>query len=307
MPEDIHIAAAIGDLLWLKQSAEKTENINELDSSAAGEGLMDCIELLLSYGARVDVYDNFGNLPLDLAKLWGHKSCVKLLKYKMWQLNKSKEASKRMEENRRSIFSFLEENNSQLFGAAKDKYFDSSNFYDWLMQVKTRHLVSTANREESTPRGKESQQNEKRKKVKQLSIGSRDSDSVCWKNSLHVKEFFAEKVPNLTDLYPRDPYTLEIDFTSTPLSLNPLYPSGSLYPLAGRTGQQLMEQKHQKNPFRRMYYRRKHLDDSPSYSLPEAEASWTIRNLASKNSSIPATLYPNDPKSMLYQLATLTD
>jgi hypothetical protein len=46
------------------------------------------LQLLLSVNADVYAEDNRKQSPLDLAKLWGHKRCAKLLAAAMWHQNK---------------------------------------------------------------------------------------------------------------------------------------------------------------------------------------------------------------------------
>lgn len=55
---------------------------------AASEGHIQCLELLLAHRADVYAEDSRKQSPLDLAKLWGHKRCAKLLAAAMWHQNK---------------------------------------------------------------------------------------------------------------------------------------------------------------------------------------------------------------------------
>ncbi len=44
---------------------------------AASEGHYDCLKVLLDNNADPFVLDYRGQLPIDLAKIWGHKKCAK--------------------------------------------------------------------------------------------------------------------------------------------------------------------------------------------------------------------------------------
>ena len=44
---------------------------------AASEGQVDCLKILLDLKPNARVTDRKGQTPLDLAKLWGHKTCAK--------------------------------------------------------------------------------------------------------------------------------------------------------------------------------------------------------------------------------------
>jgi hypothetical protein len=54
------------------------------------------LQLLLTFNADVYAEDSRKQLPLDLAKLWGHKRCAKLLAAAMWHQNKHLSAKERL-------------------------------------------------------------------------------------------------------------------------------------------------------------------------------------------------------------------
>ncbi|XP_035674832.1 ankyrin repeat domain-containing protein 53-like [Branchiostoma floridae] len=55
---------------------------------AASEGLVDCLQLLIDNRGVVDVIDVRGHRPIDLAKLWGHRKCARMLASVMWSQEK---------------------------------------------------------------------------------------------------------------------------------------------------------------------------------------------------------------------------
>ena len=55
---------------------------------AASEGQIECLRILLELKADTRVVDNRNQTPLDLARLWGHRTCAKLLGASIWQKDK---------------------------------------------------------------------------------------------------------------------------------------------------------------------------------------------------------------------------
>ena len=55
---------------------------------AASEGQIECLKILLELKADTRVIDNRNQTPLDLARLWGHRTCAKLLSASIWQKDK---------------------------------------------------------------------------------------------------------------------------------------------------------------------------------------------------------------------------
>ncbi|XP_062903254.1 ankyrin repeat domain-containing protein 53 [Mobula hypostoma] len=54
---------------------------------AAEVGLLDCITTLVEAGANVKAKDRKGQIPYDLAKLWGHRTCARYLASLVWKSN----------------------------------------------------------------------------------------------------------------------------------------------------------------------------------------------------------------------------
>ena len=46
---------------------------------AASEGHVQCLKALIDAGGKVTGKDARGHTPLDLAKLWGHRKCARLV------------------------------------------------------------------------------------------------------------------------------------------------------------------------------------------------------------------------------------
>ena len=56
---------------------------------AASEGQIECLKILLELKADTRVVDNRNQTPLDLARLWGHRTCAKLLSASIWHKDKN--------------------------------------------------------------------------------------------------------------------------------------------------------------------------------------------------------------------------
>ena len=56
---------------------------------AASEGQIECLKILLELKADTRVIDSRNQTPLDLARLWGHRTCAKLLSASIWQKDKN--------------------------------------------------------------------------------------------------------------------------------------------------------------------------------------------------------------------------
>ncbi|XP_039251579.2 uncharacterized protein LOC120329036 [Styela clava] len=59
---------------------------------AASEGLVECMKLLIEREAELNVADVRGHLPLDLARLWSHKNCARIIRTEMWKREKQEKA-----------------------------------------------------------------------------------------------------------------------------------------------------------------------------------------------------------------------
>uniref|UniRef100_A0A7N4PMG5 Ankyrin repeat domain 53 n=1 Tax=Sarcophilus harrisii TaxID=9305 RepID=A0A7N4PMG5_SARHA len=55
---------------------------------ASGEGMLDCIKVLVEAGGNVHITDNRQRKGLDLCKIWNHRDCARFLKDAMWKQDK---------------------------------------------------------------------------------------------------------------------------------------------------------------------------------------------------------------------------
>ncbi|KAM4706565.1 ankyrin repeat domain-containing protein 53 [Discoglossus pictus] len=72
---------------------------------AATEGLHDCVVALVEAGADVHAKNSQGQKPIDLCKIWGHRSCTRYLRNAMWKKEKEDFAKelKKMEKLKNDI------------------------------------------------------------------------------------------------------------------------------------------------------------------------------------------------------------
>jgi ankyrin repeat domain-containing protein 53 len=54
---------------------------------AATEGQLECIKILLELNCDTTIKDVRGQTALDLARLWGHRTCAKYLSNDLWNVN----------------------------------------------------------------------------------------------------------------------------------------------------------------------------------------------------------------------------
>lgn len=65
-------------MLCLNQYRSNDDGITPMHQ-AASEGHIQCLKALIDRNAKIYVKDYRGHTPLDLAKLWGHRQCARLV------------------------------------------------------------------------------------------------------------------------------------------------------------------------------------------------------------------------------------
>jgi len=68
--------------------------------------------MLLTYNPPLHDVDVRGHTALDLAKLWGHKKCARVIKDAMWKEQKAKEAEELKKLTKYAIVCYLIYSNS---------------------------------------------------------------------------------------------------------------------------------------------------------------------------------------------------
>lgn len=63
---------------------------------------MKCLQALIAAGAIIDSVDSNGNTPMDLARVWGHRICARILANRQWYLDKQKYLEKKRAEEKRA-------------------------------------------------------------------------------------------------------------------------------------------------------------------------------------------------------------
>ena len=69
---------------------------------ASSEGHVKCLMELIKAGGVIDSVDSDGNTPMDLARVWAHRHCARILSNHQWFLDKEKELNRKLEEEKRA-------------------------------------------------------------------------------------------------------------------------------------------------------------------------------------------------------------
>ena len=134
---------------------------------AASEGLAQCLEYLLTHDADVYAEDSRKQLPIDLAKLWGHKKCAKLLAAAMWHQNKHLSEKERLLTRNSKMADLLLEikrEHAELFEGqsevntlavlslpGKHRWSLQEKFDQWLVDIGTGSAIAPTARESKHP------------------------------------------------------------------------------------------------------------------------------------------------------------
>ena len=63
---------------------------------AASTGHVNCLKVLIDAGATINMYDSDNLLPVDYARIWGHRMCVRILNARQWHIDKNDELKHRI-------------------------------------------------------------------------------------------------------------------------------------------------------------------------------------------------------------------
>ncbi|XP_076801857.1 ankyrin repeat domain-containing protein 53-like [Clavelina lepadiformis] len=107
------------------------ENIT-LVHQAASEGLIDCLQILLKKHAPVDICDNRGHTPYDLAKLWGYKNCARVIQNEVWIRSKVNEYQecKKLDNLKENYINLQKEALQQLHN--EQEFYGNVTYGNWL-------------------------------------------------------------------------------------------------------------------------------------------------------------------------------
>ena len=63
---------------------------------AASTGHVNCLRALINAGAIINTFDSENLLPVDYARIWGHRLCVRILNARQWHIDKDNELRHRV-------------------------------------------------------------------------------------------------------------------------------------------------------------------------------------------------------------------
>nr|XP_002129924.1 ankyrin repeat domain-containing protein 53 [Ciona intestinalis] len=99
---------------------------------AATEGLFDCLQVLLQNDAPIDTPDVRGHTPYDLAKLWSHKKCARVIQDEVWKRNKVKEVVEKKKLNKlKQVYGDLQKEALQQI-LNEQEFYGSVTYSNWL-------------------------------------------------------------------------------------------------------------------------------------------------------------------------------
>jgi hypothetical protein len=80
---------------------------------ASSTGHVNCLKALIDAGATINTYDSDNLLPVDYARIWGHRMCVRILDARQWHIDKDVEQKHKLkaEEESRQMQEALNELN----------------------------------------------------------------------------------------------------------------------------------------------------------------------------------------------------
>ncbi|PAA78400.1 hypothetical protein BOX15_Mlig003739g2 [Macrostomum lignano] len=128
---------------------------------AASEGHLQALQLLIKLGAKLDQTDIRGFRPIDMAKIWGHRKCAKLLATETWHREKDQVARKLKMEKRLAMKDLLKQFEKEEQVAHDMRYQGNEAFNEWVQQVeetKVSHKKRHRSSEEKQPRPDQQQQ-----------------------------------------------------------------------------------------------------------------------------------------------------
>lgn len=99
---------------------------------AASEGHVKCLQELIKCGAIINAVDGNGHTPMALARVWGHRECVRILANQQWYLDKQQHLNERLQKEQESKQLEEEMQKLSLIRLAEGKHESQLAFKRWL-------------------------------------------------------------------------------------------------------------------------------------------------------------------------------
>ncbi|OWF41470.1 uncharacterized protein LOC110462323 [Mizuhopecten yessoensis] len=103
---------------------------------AASEGHVQCLKELIDIGAAITGKDCRGHTPLDLAKLWGHKKCARILAAESWHQGKDHVAKEMDYLKKLKMQQVMKEMEYEDEKRAAQEFYGEKAYQDWLHKQK---------------------------------------------------------------------------------------------------------------------------------------------------------------------------
>ncbi|XP_022111002.1 ankyrin repeat domain-containing protein 24-like [Acanthaster planci] len=99
---------------------------------AAIEGSVKCLEALINSNAAIHLQDNKGHLPLDYAKIWGHRKCARILASESWRQGKNYQAGEMEKLKHLRTLKEDDDRDAEESQLAHKEFYGSLSFTNWL-------------------------------------------------------------------------------------------------------------------------------------------------------------------------------
>ncbi|XP_064603954.1 ankyrin repeat, SAM and basic leucine zipper domain-containing protein 1-like [Liolophura sinensis] len=161
---------------------------------AASEGHVQCLKLLIEVNAKVSGKDCRDHTPLDLAKLWGHRKCARILSAEIWHKEKDHVAKEMNQLKRLKMQQVLKELDQEEQFKADQEFYGDIAFKEWMTKHKLdKKPKGTSEMKQSDLAKKEKSKIGKESLYKANSMRPKPAPKVVSKPPMKTEEFQGRK------------------------------------------------------------------------------------------------------------------
>ncbi|XP_072022874.1 uncharacterized protein [Amphiura filiformis] len=99
---------------------------------AAIEGSVNGLQALINAGAKINIPDSKGHLPIDYAKLWGHRKCARILASESWRQDKTTHLAELQKLEELKLLKHEDDLDKEEVTLAEKEFFGQVSFTNWL-------------------------------------------------------------------------------------------------------------------------------------------------------------------------------